>query len=207
MNKNKVDLQAPRILLVDDQPANLNLLYELLEGEGYRISVAPSGPVALKVVEQAEPDLILLDVMMPGMDGFEVCRRLKQDEKTQDIPVVFITALTEDVVQGFQAGGVDYITKPFRDEEVLVRVRTHLRINRLQREVDARNAELLEKNQALEEEIAQRKTLKGQLSVISEREAERWGGGAPPPPRRPPGAWRPWSARVRPSSGSSSRFA
>ena len=153
MNKNKVDLQAPRILLVDDQPANLNLLYELLEGEGYRISVAPSGPVALKVVEQAEPDLILLDVMMPGMNGYEVCQKLKQDEKTQDIPVIFITAAnqTEGVVAGFQAGGVDYIAKPFREEEVLVRVRTHLRLNRLQRELEAKSDALEEKNQSLEE--------------------------------------------------------
>ena len=177
MDKNNVELKGARILLVDDQPANLDVLCELLEAEGYRISMAPNGQVALKIAAQAVPDLILLDVVMPGMDGFEACRRLKQDEETQDIPVIFITATdaTEGVVEGFQAGGVDYITKPFQDEEVLVRVRTHLRINRLTREVEAKNEELVQKNHELEEEIAQRKALKGQLSMISEREAEHWG--------------------------------
>jgi DNA-binding response OmpR family regulator len=152
MNKDHADLQGARILLVDDQPANLDVLYELLNAAGYRIFVAPNGPVALKVVEQAEPDLILLDVRMPGMNGYEVCQKLKQDEKTQDIPVIFITAenQTEGVVAGFQAGGVDYITKPFRDEEVLVRVRTHLRLNRLQRELETKSDALEEKNQSLE---------------------------------------------------------
>jgi len=157
---------------VDDQPANLDVLCELLEAEGYKISMAPSGEIALKIATRAEttPDLILLDVMMPGMDGYEVCRRLKQDGKTREIPVIFITAkdLTEGVLEGFRVGGVDYITKPFRDEEVLVRVETHLRNNRLSRE-------LAEKNRALEEEMAQRRALKGQLSMISEREAESWG--------------------------------
>ena len=170
-------LDDARILLVDDQPANLDVLCELLQSEGSRISMAPNGDVALRIAGQSIPDLILLDVMMPGINGYEVCRRLKQDEATRDIPVVFITASdeTSNIVEGFQAGGVDYIIKPFQDQEVLVRVRTHLRINRLTREVEAANAELSRKNQELEEEIAQRKALKGQLSVISERETERWG--------------------------------
>ena len=174
-----MNLRGSQILLVDDQPANLDVLCELLEAEGYKISMAPNGEIALKIATGAEtvPDLILLDVMMPGMDGYEVCRRLKQDEKTRDIPVIFITAkdLTEGVLDGFWVGGVDSVTKPFRDEEVLVRVQTHLCNNRLSRELAEKNAELFEKNRALEEEMARGKALKGQLSMISKREAENWG--------------------------------
>ena len=162
--------QDARILLVDDQPANLDVLCRLLEANGYKIMLAPSGAVALKSAERAMPDLILLDVMMPEMDGFEVCRRLKADEKTREIPVIFITArdVHEDVVAGFEIGAVDYIAKPFNEREVLVRVQTHVRLNRL-------TQELVQKNRELEEEISQRKALKGQLSMISERETERWG--------------------------------
>ncbi|NKB71884.1 MAG: response regulator [Candidatus Latescibacteria bacterium] len=163
-------LQDARILLVDDQPTNLDVLSALLEREGCRLHIAPNGRVALKVVHQMRPDLILLDVVMPGMDGFEVCRQLKAEAETAAIPVVFITArdLTENVVDGFDVGGVDYITKPFQDKEVLARLRTHLNLSRL-------NRELLAKNRALEEEIAQRQKLKGRLSQISAAEADRWG--------------------------------
>jgi DNA-binding NtrC family response regulator len=171
--------KGARILLVDDQPANLEVLCSLLAQEGYQISMAPSGQVALKIATGADapPDLILLDVMMPDMDGFETCRRLKEDPATRDTPVIFITAAdqTEGVLAGFRAGAIDYVAKPFRAEEVLVRVQTQLRVNQLARELAERNAELVEKNRALEEEIAQRRALKGQLSMISELEAERWG--------------------------------
>jgi len=130
MPTDDIDLRGARILVVDDMPANLDVLCELLETEGYKVSLAPNGRIALKIAgqEEARPGLILLDVMMPGIDGFEVCRRLKADERTAEIPVVFITAedVTESVVKGFQVGGVDYISKPFRDEEVLVRVRNAL---------------------------------------------------------------------------------
>ena len=128
MEKAQIDLQGARILVVDDTAANLDVLCELLEPEGYKISMAPNGEVALRIAGRVMPDLILLDVMMPGIDGFEVCRRLKRDAATREIPVIFITAedLTESVVSGFEAGGVDYITKPFRDREVLVRVRNAL---------------------------------------------------------------------------------
>ena len=177
MIEGSVATHGFKILLVDDTPANLDVLCELLEGEGYRISMAPNGTVALKVASQALPDLILLDVNMPGMDGYEVCRRLKQDSATRSIPVIFVTArdLTESVVTGFQSGGVDYITKPFQDREVLARVQTHLQINQLTRELAAKNEELAQKNLTLEEEIAQRKALKGQLSQLSEQDVERWG--------------------------------
>ena len=171
------DLQESRILLVDDQPANLEIVCDLLESQGCRISMAPDGATALRIAAQTAPDLILLDVVMPGMDGFAVCRRLKQNPELQHIPVIFITAkdVREGVVEGFQAGGVDYITKPFQDAEVLVRVRTHLRLNRLRRELAAKNAELEQRNRDLQQEMAQRKALKGRLSMLSQREAERWG--------------------------------
>jgi DNA-binding NtrC family response regulator len=170
-------MSEARILLVDDQPANLDVLCDLLEAQGYGVLFAPDGSVALKSAARALPDLVLLDVMMPGMDGYETCRRLKADATTRDIPVIFITArdVQEDVVRGFAAGGVDYIAKPFREGEVLVRLQTHLRLSRIARELDESNRELQEKNRALEEEIEQRRQLKGQLHQLSEREAERWG--------------------------------
>jgi len=131
MNKNLVDLKNAEILIVDDIPANLNVLRQTLEPEGYEIIPAASGEVALKIAAQAQPSLILLDVMMPGLDGFETCHRLKAEKATADIPVIFITAKdeTQSIVKGFEVGGVDYITKPFRHEEVRARVKTHLTIS------------------------------------------------------------------------------
>ncbi len=166
-----------RILLVDDQPANLEVLRQFLESRGHEIFLAFNGKEALRTAARVVPELILLDVNMPVMDGFEVCRRLKQDECSKAIPVIFVTGRDqeEDVVAGLVAGGVDYVTKPVREAEVVARVDTHLGIGRLNLELSARNEELAAKNQALEEEIAQRNQLKGQLSVLSEREAERWG--------------------------------
>ena len=184
MSQSQIDPMKAEILIVDDIPANLNLLRQTLESEGYTIIGAPSGEVALQIATRAQPDLILLDVMMPGIDGFETCRYLKADDATADIPVIFITAKeeTESLVEGFRVGGVDYITKPFKDEEVRIRVETHLKIDRLTKEV-------LQKNRALQDEIAKRKqaqaardqaeddlkTAGEQLSLISQREAERWG--------------------------------
>lgn len=126
------------ILIVDDTPANLGVLVETLGGAGYRLMVAEDGEEALAQTAQTQPDLILLDVMMPGIDGFETCRRLKARPKTRDIPVLFMTALheTADKVKAFAAGGVDYITKPIEHEEALARVRTHLTLRRLRRELE-----------------------------------------------------------------------
>jgi len=170
MSSHPGDPNGVRILLVDDQPANLDVLCRVLEANGYKVLLAPSGEVALRSAARAVPDLVLLDVMMPEMDGFEVCRRLKADPTTRDIPVIFVTArdLHEDVVSGFEVGAVDYVTKPFEEREVLVRVDTHVRLSRL-------TNELTQKNRELESEIAQRKTLTGHLSMLSERETERWG--------------------------------
>ena len=153
MNEKGIDLRGARLLLVDDVPTNLDVLCALLEGADYRISIAPDGAIALRLAAQTAPDLILLDVVMPEMNGFEVCRRLKQDPKTEHIPVIFITAenQTEGVVEGFEAGGVDYIAKPFQDAEVLVRVKTHLSLSRLTRELETKSTALEEKNQSLNE--------------------------------------------------------
>ena len=130
------------ILIVDDTPANLGVLVETLGAAGYQLMVAEDGEEALAQTEQTRPDLILLDVMMPGLDGFETCRRLKARASTRDIPVLFMTALSEtaDKVKAFGAGGVDYITKPIEHEEALARVRTHLTMRRLRREVEAQLA-------------------------------------------------------------------
>lgn len=127
------------ILVVDDTPANLGVLVETLGAAGYNLMVAEDGEEALAQTAQSAPDLILLDVMMPGIDGFETCRRLKAQPSTADTPVLFMTALSEtaDKVRAFAAGGVDYITKPIEHEEALARVRTHLALRRLQRELAA----------------------------------------------------------------------
>jgi len=122
----------PNILIVDDIPANLKVLGDILKGEGYKVRPVPSGALALQVAEKERPDLILLDIMMPDMDGYEVCRRLKENKFLHDIPVIFISALSEtnDVVKALKYGGVDYITKPFRAEEILARVKTHIKLRR-----------------------------------------------------------------------------
>ena len=146
-----LDLKDSKILVVDDVPANLDVLVEALDREGYNVLVASNGTTALEVAAYARPDLILLDVMMPGIDGFETCRRLQADHNLEDTPVIFLTARDdiEGIVEGFEAGGLDYITKPFKKEEVLLRVRTHL-----ERTLLARN--LAELNAHLEQKVAER---------------------------------------------------
>ncbi|MCA9976580.1 MAG: response regulator, partial [Anaerolineales bacterium] len=126
-------LQQKSILIVDDNPTNIAVIADYLEEQGFNVLVARDGLSGLEKAEYALPDLVLLDVMMPGIDGFDTCRRLKENEKTRRIPVIFMTALTETEhkIQGFRAGGVDYVTKPFQQEEVLARVMTHLQLNEL----------------------------------------------------------------------------
>ncbi|GJL78899.1 MAG: hypothetical protein NPINA01_18880 [Nitrospinaceae bacterium] len=122
-----------KVLIVDDTPANIDVLRKTLEPEGYELSVATSGESALKIASHFKPDLILLDIMMPGIDGYETCRRLKRDAGNKDIVVIFISAKneTKDVVKGFSMGAVDYINKPFHHEEVCARVRTHINLRSL----------------------------------------------------------------------------
>ncbi len=132
------------ILLVDDSPTNLEVLFRTLDDTLYRILVARSGETALQIVAQEKPTLVLLDVMMPGMDGFEVCERIKADEQMKKTAVIFLSALgdTDAKVRGFQLGGVDYIAKPFQAEEVVARVATHVRIQQLERKLEDKNAAL-----------------------------------------------------------------
>ena len=133
----RADLTGCTILTVDDTPANLDVLVEILEAAGFRISVATTGEKALQVLSQTKPDLILLDVMMPGIDGYETCRRLRAQEAGADVPVIFLTARDEPqaIRQGFEAGGDDYVTKPFNQEELLARIRTSLERVMLAREL------------------------------------------------------------------------
>ncbi len=129
MNNNAdIDVSNAQILVVDDTPHNLDLLYAILNCKGYKIAAAPSGEIALSIAPSLKPDLILMDVMMPKLDGFETCRLFKADPNLQDIPIIFITAKTslDDIVAGFDAGGVDYISKPIKAREVHARVHTHL---------------------------------------------------------------------------------
>jgi signal transduction histidine kinase len=144
MNANLTGL----ILIVDDTPTNLDVISEALSDAGYTVAIATSGERALKQLERRSPDLILLDVMMPGIDGFETCVRLKANPKTCDIPVIFMTALSdaESKIKGFEVGAVDYITKPFQEREVLARVKTHLQLSflthNLEQQVSQKNAQL-----------------------------------------------------------------
>jgi DNA-binding NtrC family response regulator len=172
------------ILIVDDTPANLDLLVSTLEPLGYRMLVAPSGEIALTVAARSRPDLILMDVMLPDIDGYETCRRLHSNPSTRETPVLFISARDEtgSLLEAFHAGGLDYITKPIDAQEVVIRVETHLRVSRLTKQLREKNAELTEANDKLRAEIDRRekaesalKVADEKLSSLSAQEAERWG--------------------------------
>lgn len=145
------------ILIVDDQPNNLKVISSVL-GDKYSISVANSGENALKILNKVTPQLILLDIMMPGMNGFEVCEKLKANEGTKEIPVIFLTAKTEisDLVKGFNYGAVDYITKPFNATEVKVRINNHLSLAHAKSQIKAQKKDLQEKNQALKKLMSEK---------------------------------------------------
>lgn len=151
------------ILVVDDNPDNLDLLFFFLSDANFKVEVATNGKNALQMIDKSQPDLILLDVMMPGIDGFEICRRLKANESSKDIPVIFMTALseTEDKVKGFSVGAVDYITKPVQEEVLKARITTHLTIRNL-------NRSLIEQNQRLQEEIRQRQKKEEELRLSNQ---------------------------------------
>ncbi len=172
------------ILIVDDELDNLSLLATTLVNQGYKVRKAINGEMALLGAEAAPPDLILLDVRMPQMDGYEVCQQLRAKEKTRQIPVIFLTVLDEvtDKVRGFQVGGTDYLTKPFQAEEVVARVEHQIMIRRLQERLEQQNANLLEVNQQLLqanaqllEEITERKQLEAEREQLlqSEQTANR----------------------------------
>jgi len=143
------------ILIVDDNPINLNVFVDYLKKSGFKTLVATTGERAIRQIEYIHPDLILLDVMMPGMDGFETCSHIKKNETTKDIPIIFMTALSDVInkLKGFEMGGVDYITKPFQSEETLARINTHLTITKLQKQLIEKNIQLKELNNSLEQII------------------------------------------------------
>ena len=165
--------ETPVILIIDDNPTNLNVLFEYLEESGFEVSVAQNGRSALEQVAQIHPDLILLDIMMPDLDGFEICRTLKKRVETNEIPIIFMTALTDasDKIKGFLAGGSDYITKPLQYEEVLARITAHLKLRNaekqkqaLQQYIEEQKARLTEKDRQIAELIAGKETLFAYIS-------------------------------------------
>lgn len=169
------------ILIVDDTPANLGVIVDYLEHYGFGIMIARSGESALQKVHYSPPDLVLLDVLMPNMDGFEICQRLKADEATKDIPVIFMTSLTssEDKVKGFEVGAVDYVTKPLHQEEVLARITTHLRLRDLAQSLQEKNRQLelssrTERERLFEAVNQHREQLRALANRLTEvQEAER----------------------------------
>lgn len=163
-------------MVVDDIAANRNLLRETLEPHGCEVLLAGSGETALKFAARSGPDIILLDINMPEMSGYEVCKRLKQDGKTAGIPVLFISAndATQSLVEGFRAGGVDYVTKPFKAEEVLIRLETHVRVSRLTRALESKNEELTRLNTELQTQITERHRAEQSLHLIEHSSLERF---------------------------------
>ena len=166
---NKI-LTDATIMVIDDTPANIKLLHGMLSGLGFKVAAFSSGSLALKGAKINPPDIILLDINMPEMNGYEVCQKLKDDPDLKKIPVIFISALSEimNKVQAFKIGGVDYITKPFDFEEVRLRVETHLKITRLQQRVNEFNQQLQEKVKEQTAQILedQRKIADGQIAMI-----------------------------------------
>jgi signal transduction histidine kinase len=156
-------LNTSVILIVDDTPTNLEVLFETLSEAGFEVSVATGGESALKQVEHALPDLILLDVMMPGMDGFETCQHLQSSPLSKDVPIIFMTALADstDKVKGLSLGAVDYITKPFQQEEVLARIQIHLKLRNLSKM-------LMEQNIQLKQEAEKRKVVESDLQKLTQ---------------------------------------
>ena len=164
MESSKKDV----ILIVDDRPSNLKLLFHILKHSGFQVLMAKDGETAIQKVETVVPDLILLDVLMPGMDGFETCQRLKSSLNTKDIPIIFMTALTDSVnkVKGLSVGAVDYITKPFQQEELLARVQLHLRLRNL-------TITLEEQNKLLKEEVKARLSTEAKLQQLMQQLEQR----------------------------------
>lgn len=162
MNEMQPDVKS-RILIVDDTPANIQALTAILKEQNYQISVATNGRQALQVIQKIRPDLVLMDIMMPEMDGYEACRQIKASPLWRDLPIIFLSAKTEteDIVRGFELGAVDYVSKPFNAHELLARVRTHLTIDRLNKE----NMRLL--LNVLPAPIAEK--LKRQSGIIADR--------------------------------------
>lgn len=165
------DQRNDTILIVDDNPANLSVLSDCLESCNFEVLIAQNGESAIQRANYAIPDLIVLDVMMPGIDGFETCKRLKENLKTQDIPVILMTALSDidNKVKGLKSGAVDYITKPFQQEEVVARINIHLNVHHLTQEVRAKNSQL---QKEIEERISSEKKLQNTLKELRNTQAK-----------------------------------
>ncbi len=144
------------VLVVDDQPNNLKILSSVINKK-YSLSAAPNGTSALQILEKIKPDLILMDIMMPGMNGFEVCERIKENHNTKEIPVIFLTAKTEieDIIRGFELGAVDFIFKPFVPKEILARIENHLNFSRAKKIISFQEKEIAE--------------LKNEIQVLKEK--------------------------------------
>lgn len=162
MSDTDINSTPATVLIVDDNTKNVQVLGTILMDSKYRVAVANQGTLVFNLLPKVNPDLILLDIMMPEMDGFEVCRRIKADPATQHIPIIFLTAKTEtdDIVKGFDLGAADFITKPFRSKELVARVQTHVTLMRLQQD-------LKKKNQELVDALSNVKTLSGMLPICS----------------------------------------
>jgi len=153
MDKNRV-----MVLIVDDQPTNLKVLFSFLQNQNFEVRVLESGEQTVEMLKHTLPDIILIDVMMPGMDGFITCRKIKENKRTAGIPIIFLSALndTEDKAAGFEAGGIDYITKPFKKVEVLARLNSHLSQQKKQRELELALAEIKTLSETLERRVEER---------------------------------------------------
>lgn len=164
------------ILIVDDNPQNVEILWKALKNKNYKIIMANSGIQALRVIDEIIPDLILLDIMMPNMNGFEVCEKLKASPETQHIPIIFLTALTdsEDIIKGFEYGAMDYITKPFNLPELLVRVNTHLELKFSKELLLEKNAEQKELLHILCHDLANPMSLVKIFLELSESRSDDW---------------------------------
>ncbi|HAX76978.1 MAG TPA: adenylate/guanylate cyclase with GAF sensor(s), partial [Cyanobacteria bacterium UBA11372] len=171
MNKNMKQKNSrfiAEILVVDDTPANLKLLINILRENGYKVRPVPDGNLAIEAVSKSKPDLILLDILMPNIDGYEVCKQLKSNPETENIPIIFLSALNEglDKALAFQVGGADYITKPFQIEEALARVNHQLTLKSLQAQLKEKNQQLTEQNSRLKKEIRDRRQAEMEIRLL-----------------------------------------
>lgn len=171
MNQDINNIFKGNILVVDDRPDNLRVLSSMLREEGYHVRKALTGSMAITACQTRAPDLILLDINMPDMDGYQVCQQLKSSEKTRDIPVIFLSILDDilDKIKAFNVGGIDYITKPFQFQEVVVRVENQLTIQRLKNKLQEKNRILEEQNSVLLEEIEKRRCAEIALQKANEK--------------------------------------